>query len=187
MLSTIPPASGKLLISEPFMADPNFKRSVVLLCEYTDEGAVGYVLNQLTEYILKDVLPDCWDADFPVYVGGPVGRDTLHFIHRCNDKIPGGKQIAEELFWGGDFESLKIQVNNYNIKSEEIRFFIGYSGWDAEQLLNEVNQNAWIVANLPDVEMIFTDTEENFWRKAVKNLGKKYEHIINFPENPELN
>ncbi len=187
MLSATPPAAGKLLISEPFMADPNFKRSVVLLTECLEEGAVGYVLNQLTEFVLKDVLPDCWDANFPVYIGGPVGRDTLHFIHSCDDKIPGGKPLGDQLFWGGNFETLKIQINNYNIKPGEIRFFVGYSGWDEAQLINEVNQNAWIVADLPNTEMIFTDTEENFWRKAVQNLGKKYQHIVNFPENPELN
>ena len=85
MLNKAQPLKGSLLISEPFMMDPNFKRSVLLLTEHNEEGTVGYVLNQKSSFFLNDVIPDCPDADFPIYIGGPVGADTLHFIHTCND------------------------------------------------------------------------------------------------------
>src|SRR3954467_6092647 len=107
MLSLIAPDAGRLLISEPFMMDPNFKRSVILLTEYSEAGAMGFVLNHQSEYLLGDLLPDLPYSEMPVYIGGPVGEDTLHFIHRCNDKISGGIEIGDGIFWGGDFEMVK--------------------------------------------------------------------------------
>ncbi len=187
MISKVIPIKGSLLISEPFMMDPNFKRSVVLLTEHAAEGTVGYILNHKSEFILKDLIPDCWDADFQVYLGGPVAPDTLHFIHQSPDKIPGGQELGNGLFWGGDFESLKIQINNYNIKEDEIRFFIGYSGWSEDQLDDELSTNSWIVSNKYHIEMVFEENENYLWKEAIVNMGVKYAHISNFPEDPSLN
>jgi putative transcriptional regulator len=173
MISKVIPVKGSLLISEPFMTDPNFKRSVVLLTEHAAAGTVGYILNHKSDFILKDLIPDCWDADFQVYLGGPVAPDTLHFIHQSPDKIPGSQDLGNGLYWGGDFESLKIQINNYNIKEDEIRFFIGYSGW--------------IVSNKYHKEMVFEENENHLWKEAIVNMGVKYAHISNFPEDPSLN
>jgi putative transcriptional regulator len=94
MLNTIEPATGKLLISEPFLKDPNFKRSVILLTEHNEEGTIGFVLNQPSNLLLKDLIPDLWQANYTVYVGGPVEMDTIHFIHRCYDKLNSGEEIA---------------------------------------------------------------------------------------------
>jgi putative transcriptional regulator len=187
MLNKILPTKGSLLISEPFMVDENFKRSVVLLTEHNLEGTVGYILNQKSNYTLKDIIPDCWDANFPVYLGGPVSPDTLHFIHQVPNKIPGGMQIGNQLFWGGDFESLKVQINNYNILENEIRFFIGYSGWSSSQLDDEISINNWIVSNQYQSDLIFNDADENLWKEAILKMGIKYAHIVNFPEDPKLN
>jgi putative transcriptional regulator len=187
MLNRLLPAKGNLLISEPFMADENFKRSVVLLTEHNLEGTVGYILNQKSDYLLKDIIPDCWDANISVYIGGPVAPDTLHFIHQSPDKIPGGLDLGNGLFWGGDFESLKIQINNYNVLESEIRFFIGYSGWSPQQLDDEISINNWIVSNEYPKDMIFNDSDENLWKEAIVNMGIKYAHIANFPQNPTLN
>src|ERR1700742_463459 len=99
MLSTITAAAGRLLISEPFMMDPNFKRSVILLTEYSETGAAGFILNHQTEYSLGDILPELSYSEMPVYMGGPVGNDTLHYIHNCPDKIPGGIDIGNGIFW----------------------------------------------------------------------------------------
>src|ERR1700712_4039680 len=102
MLSTIAAAAGRLLISEPFMMDPNFKRSVILLTEYSDGGAMGFILNHQSEYLLGDVLPELSYAEMPVFIGGPVANNTLHFVHCIPDKIDGGVEIGEGLYWGGD-------------------------------------------------------------------------------------
>src|SRR5258707_5961811 len=103
MLSTISAAVGRLLISEPFMMDPNFKRSVILLTEFSEAGAMGFVMNYPGEFLLGDILPDTAYSEFPLFKGGPVAENTLHFIHHRPDKIPGGIEIRPGLFWGGDF------------------------------------------------------------------------------------
>ena len=187
MINTLSPAQGTLLISEPFMSDPNFKRSVVLLVEHKPEGSLGYIINQKSDYLLNDIIPDCWDANFMVYLGGPVATDTLHFIHNVPDKIPNGVDLGHGLYWGGDFESLKIQINNYNIKENEIRFFIGYSGWTDDQLNDELLVNSWIVSDIYNPDMLFDDSESDVWKEAIINMGVKYAHIANFPMDPALN
>ncbi|MBW4891467.1 YqgE/AlgH family protein [Mucilaginibacter sp. HMF5004] len=187
MLSTITPDTGRLLISEPFMMDPNFKRSVILITEYSTEGVMGFILNHESEYLLGDIMPDILYSEMPLFTGGPVGNNTLHFIHRCPDKIEGGIPIADGIYWGGDFETVKALVNNYQLNNNEIRFFIGYSGWEAGQLDDELKENSWIVTNKFDPDMLFNHDEENLWKHVVKGLGQRYAHIANFPENPALN
>jgi len=187
MLSSISAATGHLLISEPFMMDPNFKRSVIILTEYSEIGTVGLVLNHQGDYLLGDILPDISYSDMPVYIGGPVGNDTLHFIHQCPDKIPGGLEICDGVFWGGDFETVKGLISNYQLSGDEIKFFTGYSGWTAGQLDAELKENTWIVTDKFSPAMLFTNDEQNLWREVVISLGTRYAHIANFPENPALN
>ena len=187
MLNNSSPAQGTLLLSEPFMADPNFKRSVVLMVEHKPEGSLGYIINHKSDFLLNDIIPDCWDANFVVYLGGPVATDTLHFIHKVPNKIPNSVNLGNGLYWGGDFESLKIQINNYNIKEDEIKFFIGYSGWSDQQLNDELLVNSWIVCDKYNPDMIFDDSEANLWKEAIINMGQKYAHIANFPLDPALN
>lgn len=187
MLNEVPPQTGSLLISEPFMMDPNFKRSVVLLSEHIDEGTVGYVLNQKSDYLLKDLVRDFEDALNPVYIGGPVSNDTLHFIHRCYDRMNSGTEIINGIYWGGNFETLKLLINNNEIAEHEVMFFVGYSGWDAGQLNKELDQNSWLVTNNFNPDVLFAGEEENLWKDIVIGLGPKYAHIANFPENPLWN
>lgn len=187
MLSKVLPQTGTLLISEPFMADPNFKRTVVLITENNAEGTVGYVLNQKSDFLLKDIIADCWDANMQVFVGGPVANDTLHFVHKVPEKITGGIDLGNGLYWGGDFEGLKEQINNYKIKDEEIKFFIGYSGWSKDQLTDELELNVWIVSDKFNPDMVLDDSEADIWKEAVLNMGIKYAHITNFPQDPTLN
>ncbi len=187
MLNQISPQTGSLLISEPFMADPNFKRSVVLLTEHTEEGTVGYVLNQRSDFYLKDLVSDFEAENYPVYVGGPVANDTLHFIHRCYDKMNSGTEIANGIYWGGNFETLKLLINTNQVNEKEVIFFVGYSGWDMGQLDREMEQNSWLVTNNYNQDLLFADEEENLWKDIVIGLGPKYAHIVNFPENPLWN
>lgn len=187
MLTHQQPQKSSLLISEPFMQDPNFKRSVVLLTEFNEDGTVGYVLNHRSNMLLKDVLPDCSEAMFPIFIGGPVENDTLHFIHKCYDRLNSGIEIGEGLYWGGNFEALKLLVNNNQIAEDEIRFFIGYSGWGQDQLKTEIEQHSWLITNNYNQEILFINDEENLWREVVIAMGPKFAHIANFPENPMWN
>lgn len=188
MLNQVQPQTAGLLISEPFMLDENFRRAVVLLASHSqEEGTIGYILNQKSEYLLRDLFPDCPEATFPVYVGGPVAEDTLHFFHRCYDRMNSGTDLGNGIYWGGNFETLKLLINNNQIGDDEIRFFAGYSGWEVGQLDRELEQNSWLVTNKYDPNFVFSDRDENLWRDIVKALGPRYAHMVNFPENPLWN
>ncbi len=187
MLSPVKPKRGNLLVSEPFMLDPNFKRSVVLLVEYEEPGAVGFVLNQRSNLILNDLIDGISLIDFPVYIGGPVANDSLHFVHCCYEKLNSGVELRDGIYWGGNFETLKILLKNNEVGQDEIKFFIGYSGWSEGQLDQEINENSWLVSNKFNPEVVFVQDEENLWREVVIGLGPKYAHIANFPENPQWN
>lgn len=187
MLSRTAPSSGKLLISGPFLMDPNFRRSVVLLTQHQEEGTIGFILNHASGYRLRDLVPEFGGADFPVYIGGPVATDTVHFIHRCYDKLNDGEEIAKGIYWGGNFEALKVLIDTRQIAAEEIKFFVGYSGWGEQQLRNELVENTWIVSDQYGPDLIFSENEEEVWREVIINLGPKYAHVSRFPQNPNLN
>jgi len=186
MLSSILPAVGRALISEPFMMDP-FKRAVILLTEHAEGGSMGFILNHPSEFLLGDLLPEVSYSEIPVFVGGPCENNTLHFIHCCPEKIDGGIEVTAGVFWGGDFELVKELISSYQLTGQEIKFFTGYSGWTSKQLDNEIKEDSWIVTNKLDKESIFNANEDTLWREKVIGLGQRYAHIANFPENPSLN
>lgn len=187
MLNSITAAAGRLLLSEPFMMDPNFKRSVILLTEYAEMGAMGFILNHQSDYLLGDVLPDVSYSEIPVFTGGPVAANTLHFIHRAPEKIEGGIEIAPEIYWGGDFELVKELVSSYQLDQTEIKFFMGYSGWTPEQLDEEIKENSWLVSDKFSADMLFNSNDQQMWKQVVISMGQRFAHIANFPENPQLN
>jgi len=187
MINKNQPQVKSLLVSEPFMLDPHFNRSVVLLGEYSESGSMGWVLNQPSEFLLKDVMDDIPGADFRLFIGGPVGQDSIQFIHTCYDKLNSGIDLGDNIYLGGNFETLKVLVENHAINQAEIKFFLGYSGWTAGQLEQEISENAWMVSNDFNSELLFVDDEENLWKEAVVNLGPKYAHVAQFPRNPMWN
>ena len=186
MLSKIAPSVGKILISEPFMLDPQFRRSVVLLVEHAEQGSVGFVLNQETEVTIPDIIPGFPLFDARIYIGGPVQTDTLHFIHRIPQLVEGGVEVEQGVYWGGDFDQLQEQIKQGKVMLEDVMFFLGYSGWSPDQLEDEIESNSWIVSGTQSQD-IFSEDHDNLWKKAVRNLGNKYAHIANFPENPMWN
>lgn len=129
-------ATGKLLIAEPFLADPNFARSVILLCEHGDEGSVGFILNRSTELTLGDLLPELYTPLLKVYQGGPVQLDTLHMLHRMPKEF-GGNEILPGVFWGGSYEALQEAILNNTYHPMDLRLLVGYSGWSPGQLDKE--------------------------------------------------
>ena len=181
------PVQGALLLSEPFMLDPNFERSVVLLCEHNEDGTVGLVLNHLSHLLLSDIIDEVQNEDFPIYLGGPVNSSSLFFLHRANDKITDGTHIVDDIYWGGDFDKLLLLINENLIDSSEIKFFLGYSGWAPEQLDNEIKQNSWAVHSSFDTEITFLTDGEDLWKQALISMGPKYAHVANFPKTPYLN
>lgn len=181
------PIQGSLLISEPFMLDPNFERSVVLLCEHNEDGTVGLVLNNKSHLLISDLVQDVSSNDFPLYLGGPVESNVLFFLHRAYDKILSGTSVTDEIYWGGDFERIVELINNGDLRPDEIKFFLGYSGWSFGQLDNEIEQNSWAVHHNFSPTLTFVSEGEDLWKQALISLGPKYAHVAQFPKSPNLN
>jgi putative transcriptional regulator len=177
---------GRVLISEPFLNDTYFKRSVVLLTEHSEEGSIGFVLNKPVDLSVNDVLADFPEIDTEVSIGGPVNTNTIHYIHTLGDLIPNSVKVLDNLFWGGDFEVIKEMISEGRIKGSEIRFFLGYAGWSPKQLENELSENAWLVSEMK-AEQIMSSPGDNLWKDVLEKSGDKYRTWVNFPENPSLN
>ena len=177
---------GKLLISEPFLFDPNFKRTVVLLAEHNEEGSVGFILNRPIEVSVAEALDDFPDFDSNLFFGGPVGQNNLFYIHTLGDKLTGSKEIIKGIFWGGDFEHLKLMIDAGQVDPKQIQFFAGYSGWAPEQLDRELKEKSWIVADTR-AEQVMKGRNKEFWSEVLKDLGNKFAIMANFPEDPSLN
>ena len=184
--NSLPPAKGRILISEPFLQDNYFKRSIVLLTEHTAEGTVGFVLNKPVNVHVEEVINDFPKTDALVSLGGPVNTNTLHYIHTLGDIIPNSVKVIENIYWGGDFDVVKKLIESKNLTKENIRFFLGYSGWHENQLEDELAENAWIVAEIDPYE-IMSPMTKHFWKTTLKKMGKKFEMWSNFPENPQMN
>lgn len=182
------PQKGRLLISEPFLLDPNFKRSVILLCEHNEDGSFGLVLNKKLDLTLSEVVPDLDFFDASLYYGGPVEpKSTLHYLHNYGDMIDGSVQLSEGIYWGGDFEQVIRYFNTGQIEPTFIRFFLGYSGWETKQLDDEMDDKSWIVAPA-QAKYIFDNESPELWREVLRDLNDdNYRVMSHFPESPSLN
>lgn len=185
-MKKIPPKPGRLLLSEPFLTDLHFKRSVILLTEHSAEGSLGFVLNKPISLNINDAIEDFPSFDAPLYLGGPVRNDSLFFIHTLGDKLSGSVQIRPGLFRGGDFEQLQSLVLTDRISARDIRFFVGYSGWAPRQLNSELKQQSWLVAQ-GEINHIMQEETDNLWQLLVKEMGNEYDVLSRFPDNPSLN
>lgn len=180
------PASGKLLVAKPLLGDPNFDRTVVLLIEHNDQGSLGFVVNNPLALRLADLLEDFTDLKNEVYSGGPVQQDNLFFIHRKGDLIPGSQKIGNNLYWGGEIDPLKELIRLNLIQENDIRFYLGYSGWAARQLDMEMEEDSWLVLAGKLVN-IFEDEPEEMWSKILMRQGGDYQLWANSPFDPNLN
>ena len=183
----VEPEKGDLLISEPYLPDPNFERTAVLLCEHDENGTVGFVLNKPAIVGLSDVMEDLVETNAKLFVGGPVQQDTLHFLHRRDDLSEEANLIHNQIYWGGNYERVASQLNTHQLDKGDIRFFIGYSGWSEGQLNNELKEKSWIVFKNPTSEMIFNTPVDELWSHVLKSMGGKFKLISNYPTDPRLN
>ena len=182
----ISPAPGILLIADPFLKDPNFMRTVIFLCEHQPEGSFGFVLNKQFEQTLDDLMNGFEGFPIPVYYGGPVQMDTIHFLHQYPNKVPGGQEVMKGIYWGGDFEKLTVMVKNNEVDFNKVRFFIGYSGWGFGQLGVELKEKTWLTVEASK-DLIFHRQPDDIWKDSLRHLGGDYEMMINFPIDPQLN
>lgn len=180
------PAAGKILIAHPFLNDPNFARSVVLLCEHREEGSLGFIFNKIFSKTLDELISASVANGTPVYFGGPVQLDTVHFLHNVPDLIDGGFMVSQGLYWGGDFERAIELLNIGLLDQSRIKFFIGYSGWDSGQLAHEMEERSWIVSDV-NSQLFFDQLDGEIWSASLRNMGKEFAAMANYPIDPSLN
>lgn len=176
---------GDILIAPLSLNDPNFERSVVLICDHSDKGTYGLILNRpipVSEEV-SSALPFRVKC---LYQGGPVQIDALQVLHPFGNVIPGGIEVLPGIWLGGDFAVMSRKFGNGELAAGECRFFLGYSGWDAGQLEDEFKMSAWlVVSGTPDL-VTNVETEE-MWPRALREYGKQTPLYANFPSNPSWN
>ncbi len=177
---------GKILIAEPFMLDPNFKRSVVLMCEHEEEGSLGFILNKSLDMKVGELIADFPEIDATVYYGGPVQTDTIHYIHNVGDVLDESMKVMNGVYWGGDFEKLKSLIHSKLVEPHNIRFFVGYSGWSHGQLKDEFELGSWMTEDM-DANYLFKVKPKILWQKVLQDKGDAYSVIAQMPDSASWN
>lgn len=183
--NNVAPQKGRILIAEPFLPGSYFNRSIVFLVDHNQDGSVGFILNKPVDFPVNEFYKEFPDYDDKLFMGGPVNIESVYYIHKLGDYISDSMHIMDDLYWGGDFEQLRELIRSGFVKSGQVRFFLGYSGWEKNQLQEELEEDSWLVTDIPS-SLVMQDSED-LWKDMVKKLGGKYSLWENFPENPSMN
>ncbi len=177
---------GKLLISQPFMIDDTFKRSVILITEHDEEGTVGFILNKPVQLEIQSLFEAFPNFKARIGYGGPVGNDTIHYIHNVGELLSESQSVFDDLSWSGNFEELQTLIGEGAVLADNILFFIGYSGWSPGQLDDELKSGSWIVSET-SAEHILAGNFETLWKEVLKPLGDNFEVISEIPDSASYN
>ena len=185
----VTPRKGDILIADPLMKEPYFKRSVVLILDKDqNEGHLGLTLNVATPVTLQDLFPDWKDGKkVRVYSGGPVETDRLFMLHTLGDRFEGANEIAPGLYVGAELEDVIKFIEEEEDVEGKIRFFLGYSGWSKDQLTSEILNNSWALNSDINMEEALTGKGNSYWRREVERLGERYRSWLLIPQDPEFN
>ena len=180
---------GSLLIANPVLPDPNFSRTVILLCDHDEQGSFGLVINQSTQLKAPDLFLNInilKSYNEKIYLGGPVSQSMVFFL--CRSPSAAGKldEICSGVYLGSNLETLESLYSSLENPEQDIRFYLGYSGWSGGQLAEEMEQNSWLVQKANE-QFIFLDSESLIWPQAVNSLGEKYQYLTKAPVNPQWN
>jgi len=178
--------SGTILLAEPFMMDSNFKRTAVLLVDHGEGGSVGFILNREVEMRVDELVEDFPEFEGNLYFGGPVSTDTIHYLHAKGDLLEGSDEISPGIFWGGDYKQLKFLISQGIIKPQDIRFFVGYSGWSDNQLEEELATGSWVTAPM-FANYLFKSKPADLWQQVMDNKGNAFSIIAEMEDGPSYN
>lgn len=184
--SNVQPSDGCLLVSEPHLPDSNFDRTVILLCKHDESGSFGFILNRKSTVTLNELIEDAKGIDLPTNVGGPVEQNTLHFIHK-DENLPDSEVVDNMFFWGGNFDLLLNWLKDGVIDGNDVKFFLGYSGWGEGQLDAEIKENSWIVIKPDSVDFLFREEQDDMWKSILTELGGRFSMYSKYPIDPRLN
>ncbi|MCB0791578.1 MAG: YqgE/AlgH family protein [Flavobacteriales bacterium] len=182
----LPPKRGRLLVSEPFLSDPYFRRTVVLLCEHNDEGSFGLVLNRFLDIEIGDLMEDMPPIRSRVSIGGPVQSGNLYYLHTFGRRVEGSVPVVDGVHMGGDIEQLRAILKADPKLARHVRFFVGYSGWSEEQLARELEERSWLIGPANKRRIMRTEIED-IWGETLRSMGRTFAPLANFPEDPSLN
>ena len=185
-MSTTTVSNGTVLLAEPFMLDQNFKRSAVLIAEHNPEGSIGFILNRQVDMRVDELIDDFPEFDAPVFFGGPVGTDTVHYLHARGDLLDGSDEVVHGIFWGGDYNQLKALIRQGLVEPRDIRFFVGYSGWSENQLQEELQLGSWVTAPMFS-NYLWKSRPDRLWAQVMRNKGNHFEAIASLREEANYN
>ena len=180
------PEKGKILISEPFLPDTFFNRSIVYLTDHTPQGSVGFILNKKLDLQVGAAIEGFEGWNENLSMGGPVAPDTLHYLHNLGDVIPNSVLVEGNIYWGGDIDTIKELIKTGEINQSQIRFFLGYSGWSAGQLERELKENSWVIAKV-NSNIVLNNKNDDIWKRVLRSFKNKYRMWADFPDSPEMN
>jgi putative transcriptional regulator len=172
--------AGSLLLAHPALRDPNFRRTAILMSTHTAEGAMGVVLNRPLGKRLGELKGDFAMGPLsptPIFTGGPVSTDQLILAAWQS------REDAFQLHFGIDPEKA---VQMLAEKSTRLRAYLGYSGWSAGQLENELKSGTWVVAS-PPVDLFDRPMQEALWRSLISEEGEEWKLLADEPEEPGKN
>lgn len=179
-------SKGKLLVAMPKLNDPNFRQTVILLCEYGPDGALGVVLNRPTEMAVSMLMDGFQDVrgEEKVYAGGPVAKNGMLVLCRSDEPGYDGHSIFDGVFVPKDLE--KIKSEGALGEKGEVRCYLGYAGWAPGQLEDELSEGAWSL--LPADRALVFDADPSFlWSQMMRRLGDRWAFYATMPADPSLN
>lgn len=177
---------GDILIAKPFFLDGYFKRSVIYLSEHNNEGSMGFVINKPQGLLLKDIFPHLKYGNFPLFEGGPVSPNQLFYTHTLGLKLSDSLEIAKGVYWGGNFFELSYFIEHGKISANQIRFYIGYSGWDKDQLDQELQNESWLT-HKGDYDALMKVHPKDMWGNELGKINPGYKAFSDFSFDPSLN
>lgn len=178
---------GDLLIASSGLMDPSFQQTVVLICDHDPaRGTHGLVLNQPIPLPKELLAAIPFPAPEILFRGGPVQPDSLQVLHPFGDRIPGACKVMDGLYIGGDFDVLAGGLADETLDSDFCRFYLGYSGWDPDQLDREFQEGSWLrVAG--STAILRQTPPAALWAQAIRKLGQQEPVMAHFPAEPGWN
>lgn len=180
------PMQGQLLVAHPLLNDGFFNRSVVYLANHNKDGAFGFSLNFKTQFLLRDIRPQIKNGNFPIYEGGPVAKNQLFFLHTLGMEISESFEVSKNIYVGGDFNELMHLIEHGKVKSHQVKFFAGYSGWSENQLEAEIGKKHWLLVE-PEDASFFTSAPEDLWGWQLSEVKSSYSIFADFGCDPSMN
>ncbi len=176
---------GVFLLSDPFLQDEYFGRSVILLCNHKIKGSFGYIINKPLTININEAVAGFPKFDAKVYYGGPVESNTLHYLHTI-EELEEKVEIEKGIYWSGNYDHLKELIQLGKVEPNQIKFLLGYAGWNVGQIEEEMEEDSWIVAE-SNPDYIFNHRESSLWKDVLINMGGEFEKIAHYPLSPLLN